>query len=141
MVPEQSSDKKDEFELVPRAQLEYLRSEVERIKRNPFGDTRSSKDLLASMDSLNANVEKLVRIFETASDDIIRDYKDGANTEKINRMLDQNERLAKGIVAIAELVQETKESKSSSPPTQNPFTVDKEPKRDNSSFGMPPPPQ
>jgi hypothetical protein len=99
----------DEYELVPRNQLEYLRREVEQIKRNPFGDSKSSKDLLSSMDALNRNIEKFVAILESANDEIVRDYKDKSNAERMNRLLDQNEKLAKGIVAIAELLKELKE--------------------------------
>lgn len=105
-------DANEEYELVPHSQLEYLQHEVERIKRNPFGDSASSKDLLSAMDALNKNIGKLVQIFETANDEIVRDYKDKANTERINRMLDQNEKLAKGMVTIADLLKEMKEGRN-----------------------------
>ncbi len=98
----------DEYELVRRDQLEHLQHEVEKIQKNPFGDSRSSKDLLSSMAELNRNVAKLVRIFETANDEIVRDYKDSSSSEKINKVLEQNEKLAKGIVAIADLLKELK---------------------------------
>ncbi len=101
-----------EYELVPHDQIEFLRGEIERVKRNPFGDTQSSKDLLTALDHLNRNVSKLVAIFETANDEIVRDYKDKANTEKINRVLEQNEKLARGIVVIADLLKELKELRS-----------------------------
>jgi len=99
----------DEYELVPHLQVEYLRREVEKIKRNPFGDTGSSKDLLTTMDQLNRNISRLIAIFETANDEIVRDYKDKASSEKITKVLEQNEKLAKGIVAIVDLLQELKE--------------------------------
>lgn len=105
-----------EYELVPRGELERLEREVERIKRNPFGDTASSKDLLTALDHLNKNVSKLVHIFESASDEIVRDYKDQANTAKINKVLEQNEKLAQGIVAIANLL---KEQRSGATPLQS----------------------
>ncbi len=104
-----ASGANEEYQLVPRRELEYLHREVEEIKRNPFGETKSSKDLLSSMAALNKNIERLVHILETANDEIVRDYKDGANTERLNRILEQNEKLAKGIVAIAELLKELKE--------------------------------
>ncbi len=104
-VPVQGSD---DYELVPRTQIEYLRSEVEKLRRNPFGDSKSSKDVLTALDDLNVNVRKLVAIFETANDEIVRDYKDRANTERMNRVVEQNEKLAKGIVTIAELLKEMK---------------------------------
>jgi len=105
-MPENVSRNPEEYELVSRNELERLQHEVDKIKKNPFGDTTSSKDLLGALDKLNKNVSTLVRIFETANDEIVRDYKDKANTEKINRVLEQNEKLARGIVAIADLLKE-----------------------------------
>ncbi|MBR9693149.1 hypothetical protein GOV07_04455, partial [Candidatus Woesearchaeota archaeon] len=99
----------DEYELVSRNKIERLQHEVDKVRKNPFGDTSSSKDLLSAMDKLNKNMSKLVHIFETANDEIVRDYKDQANTTKINKVLEQNEKLAKGIVAIAELLKEQRE--------------------------------
>ena len=107
-MAEQDSQRAGDYELVPHDELEHLQREVERIKKNPFGDQGSSRDLLTAIDQLNRNVAKLVRIFETASDEIVRDYKDHAATEKINRVLDQNEKLAQGLVAIADLLKEQK---------------------------------
>ncbi len=109
MAEQPSNPNPEEYELVPHDQLDYLRHEVEKIKRNPFGDTRSSKDLLSSMDALNANIAKLIAILETANDDIVRDYKDASSAERLGKVLEQNEKLAKGIVAIADLLKELKE--------------------------------
>ena len=108
----------DEYELVPRNEIDRLQHEVEKIRHNPFGDSSSSKDLLSAMDKLNTNVSKLVRIFETANDEIVRDYKDSANSAKINKVLEQNEKLAQGIVAIAELMKEQHVSAPSMPEIQ-----------------------
>ncbi len=112
----------EEYELVPKNQLERLQREVEKVKRNPFGDTTSSKDLLTALDKLNQNVSRLVRIFETANDEIVRDYKDQANTAKINKVLEQNEKLAKGIVAIAELLKEERKNAPGAHTPQTPMT-------------------
>jgi hypothetical protein len=109
MVPEQAPGQpSDEYELVPRNQLEYLQHEVEKLRKNPFGDTGTAKDVLTGLDMLNKSVTRLIAIFETANDEIVRDYKDRANSEKISLVLEQNEKLAKGIVAIADLLKEVK---------------------------------
>jgi hypothetical protein len=109
MVPEQAPGQpSDEYELVPRSQLEYLQREVEKLRKNPFGDSGTAKDMLSGIDMLNKNVSRLISIFETANDEIVRDYKDRANSEKISLVLEQNEKLAKGIVAIADLLKELK---------------------------------
>ena len=140
----------DEYELVPKNQIEALRQEIERLKRNPFGEIKNSKDILSGMDQLNRNLAKLIAIFETANEEIVRDYKDGANTERLNRVLDQNEKLAKGIVTIADLLAQRKQEDTQwqpAAPEQNPFLslppapsqMRKLPPLDLS--GVPPPPR
>lgn len=108
---EQSSrnQSNDEYELVPREQLEYLQRELEKVKKNPFGDTDNSKDLLSSMDALNSNIKRLISILETANDEITKDYKDESHTRRLDALLEQNTKLAKGIVAIADLLREIKD--------------------------------
>jgi hypothetical protein len=102
----------DDYELVPRNQIDYLRREVELLKRNPFGDSKSSKDVLTALDALNQNISKLTVILETANDEIVRDYKDDTNTKRIAHVLEQNEKLARGIVVIADLLKELQRGRS-----------------------------
>jgi hypothetical protein len=143
MVPAQvnpSDPNSDEYELVPRSQLEYLQREVEKLRKNPFGDSGTAKDMLSGIDMLNKNVSRLISIFETANDEIVRDYKDKANTEKISLVLEQNEKLAKGIVAIADLLKELKTLRAepwTPPPASSLSAPDQQPSLPAASAPLP----
>ena len=39
----------DEYEILPKDELDYLRKEVEKLKKNPYGDTETGKTLLDSV--------------------------------------------------------------------------------------------
>ncbi len=91
---------------MPREELDYLRKEVDKLKRNPLGDTQASISLLDSLNKLNTSVTKLNNVFEGANDEMVKSFNDSSMQEQLVKMLEQQERLAKGIVAVAELVKE-----------------------------------
>lgn len=91
---------------MPRTELEYLRKEVEKIKRNPLGDTQASITLLDSMSKLNISVSRLNEIFEGANDEMVKAFNETAVQEQLRKMMEQQEKLARGIVAVAEMVKE-----------------------------------
>ena len=95
-----------EYEILPHTELDYLRHEVEKLKRNPLGDAQASMSLLDAMNKLNMNVVKLVEIFTSANEEMVRTFHETSTQEQIRKMLEQNEKLAKGIVAVAELVKD-----------------------------------
>jgi hypothetical protein len=96
----------DEYELMPHTELDYLRKEVERLKRNPLGDTQASITLLDSMNKLNANIARLNDILAGANDEMVKAYSDAGAQDQLRKLSEQNEKLARGIVAVAELVKE-----------------------------------
>lgn len=112
MVPEeqaqQNSDKGTDYEIVPKKQIDYLVQEVERLKRNPMGDTKHSRDLYAIMYALNQNLQKFVGLLNSASDEIVRDYRDETQSHKLNILLKQNEQLGEGVLMIGNLLKELK---------------------------------
>lgn len=91
---------------MPRTELEYLRKEVEKIKRNPLGDTQASITLLDSMSKLNVSVSRLNEIFEGANDEMVKAFNEAAVQEQLRKMMEQQEKLARGIVAVAEMVKD-----------------------------------
>lgn len=94
----------DDYEILPHQELEYLRKEVERLKKNPYGDTETGQTLLDSMNSLTSAINRLLGVLETANDEVIRDYQENKTSERMERLVEQNEKLAEGILAIGELV-------------------------------------
>jgi len=93
----------DEYELLPHAEIEHLRREVDRLKKNPLGDTQASISLLGSINALNENIEKLVRIFQSANDDMTRMARDGNVLEQLHRLRDENAKIAHAMVALSEM--------------------------------------
>jgi hypothetical protein len=104
--------KDDEYELMPHQELEYLRKEVERLKRNPLGDTQASISLLDAINRLNLQIGKLNDVLAGANDEMTRAWSDTSVQEQMKRMLEQQEKLAKGIVAVATLVKDMERSRS-----------------------------
>ncbi len=98
-----------EYELMPHEELEYLRKELSKVKRNPLGDTQASITLLNSINKLNENILKLTNIFEGANDEMVKAFNEASMQEQIVKMMEQQEKLARGIVAVAELVKAVEE--------------------------------
>lgn len=94
----------DEYELMPRNELDYLRKEVEKLKRNPLGDTQASISLLESINKLNVNIVRMNEILSSANDDMVKMFNDANLQTQMSRIAEQQEKLAKGIVAVADLV-------------------------------------
>lgn len=85
----------DEYELMSHESVERLQEQLRKLKK---GGSVSS--LQASMDELNANIQRLLEVFREAS----RGVK--AEDSKINTLLEQNEKIARAILAVADMVQE-----------------------------------
>lgn len=100
----------DEYELMPHTELEYLRREVERLKRNPLGDTKQGADLLTAVNRLNENVAKLVDIFQGANDEMLKAFHDTSIQDQLRKIREENAKLAHGIVAVAQLVKEAQKA-------------------------------
>jgi len=96
----------DDYEILPHKELEYLRHEVERLKKSPYGDTETGETLLDSMNNLTTSINRLLAVLETANEEMIHDYEDNKTSKRLERLTEQNEKLAVGLVAVGELVKE-----------------------------------
>lgn len=97
----------DDYELVSRAELDELRREVADIKKHPMHEYESSVSVIEAMDRLTSQVAHLVRIFEHANKELYDEYSKGFHDEskKLDKLIEQNEKMARGILAVADLVQ------------------------------------
>ena len=102
-----SFDDSDDYELLPHKELESLRKEIIQIKNNPYGETEKGKTLLDSMDRLNESINKLITILEDAQKDIIEEYQESKPAEKLNKVLEQNETIARALISINDNMQAT----------------------------------
>lgn len=108
----------EEYELTPHKMLEELRSEVEKLKKNPYADSGSSKSLLEAMDKLRESINELIEIFKSAHDDMIQNEgSDSGLGKKVDRLAEENKKIAHGIVSLAEMI---KRDKPAAPPISPP---------------------
>jgi len=102
-------DDSTDYEIVSQKDLDELRKEISAIKKNPYGDTARGKSLLDAMERLENSINKLVKILEDAQTDIIQEYQESKPVEKLNQIMDQNETIARALLAINEEVKQTQE--------------------------------
>ncbi|MBD3203853.1 hypothetical protein GF327_06135 [Candidatus Woesearchaeota archaeon] len=118
----------DDYELLPHEEIRRLKNEISKLKSSP---EKKSDDLVNSMDSLGKSISSLLGVFKEAAEEMKLDEHDSMMLSdkidplirKIDLVLDQNEKIAKGIVAIADMVEEMQASSGTkrnyqSPPPQ-----------------------
>lgn len=99
---------KDEYKLVPKKEVEDLRKALMQRKvktKEPI----SSKNLKKSMDNLSDSINELVNLFTVAKDmgqkGAFEESKQQATAE-MQSLVEQNKAIAKGILAITEMLSE-----------------------------------
>src|SRR3989344_9414132 len=107
--------KDEEYELLPHHEIVRLREEVDRLKANPVSS--EAANLVASMNKLNESIQRLIRIFEVAEKELSQEYKHSKTEDKLGRIVYQNKEIAKGIIAVADLIK-----KRAAAPTPQPMS-------------------
>ncbi|HLD05613.1 MAG TPA: hypothetical protein VJG90_07875 [Candidatus Nanoarchaeia archaeon] len=113
--------KDEEYELLPHHEIVRLREEVDRLKANPVSS--EAANLVASMNKLNESIQRLIRIFEVAEKELSQEYKHSKTEDKLGRIVYQNKEIAKGIIAVADLIKKrsvTTSQTMSTPPLSLP---------------------
>ncbi len=114
-VPEKSvQEPEEDYDIVPHKRLIELEQKVDQIKQNPFASVPSGKELVESMRALNRNLTELTGLFKTTAEDMQTEQHDvsvvqqqmGPVMEKLDALLDQNKKIARGIIAVADLLKE-----------------------------------
>lgn len=134
----------DDYELVARDDLATLRKELEEVKKDPASSYESSLTLIESMDRLADQISQLMDLFKQANKQMHEDYSKGLHEEsdKLDRVIAQNEKLARGILALADRsasqssmqAQPTQQpSSNQQPPQSNPDTTQQETHMEQSS--------
>ncbi|MFH1211578.1 MAG: hypothetical protein V1659_01475 [Candidatus Woesearchaeota archaeon] len=109
MADEVSEESFSEYELLPHQEIIRLRKEIEQIKKNPFGDTDSSRSLLSTMEQLNQNLEAFLKIMQDSRQDILEEYEKSNPSKRLDQLADQNEKIAKALLAVAEIAKGIKD--------------------------------
>ncbi len=92
----------DEYEIVSKEELDELRRDVDKLKENPFGTTKEGENLLEAVRELNNSIKTFTSILEDAQKDIIEEYQNSKPAEKLDIILDQNEKIARALININE---------------------------------------
>ena len=93
----------------------------------------SMRDLVKAINSLNTSINHLLKLFEDANQEIIDQYHDNKVPikEKLEEISDQNEKIASGIVGIADMVKgDSGDSEPSSPVEGDMPELEEPPKHD-----------
>jgi hypothetical protein len=92
----------DDYELMPSHELDDLRHEVSALKKGSMTDGDKARVLIESMDRLVVSINRLITILDDAQKDIIDEYQQSKPAEKLNQLLDQNEMIARALIAISD---------------------------------------
>lgn len=102
----------DDYEILPSKDIEDLKKQLEAYRSGPSGSAR------ASVDTLNDSIIKLINIFREASESMKFEEEEqdliekeiAPMADKVDKVLDQNKKIAEGIVALADMINEVKEA-------------------------------
>jgi len=146
----------DEYELMPQKALEGMKKELEELRKHTSNiepKTGLPKETATSIDKLSTSINQLMDLFKKASEELKLEENEekilGKQIqpliEKIDMLLDQNKKIAKGIVAIADMIKEQlPQMEKKLEEEENYWKKQKEePKpaqRPSFGTGMPPPP-
>ncbi len=101
----------DDFEIMPREQIKKLREEISRLKT---GTGPASEELIDAIKTLSMKLDSMSKIFESAEQDLLEEdktaeiIKDKIDPilQKVTEIDDQNKKIAKGLVAINDILEE-----------------------------------
>jgi hypothetical protein len=95
----------DEYELFPVDEISKLKEELEGLKNKPLDQSSEGNNLLSAVTELNETMTNMMDLFKSASDNV---KSEGSAHEKIldklDKVVDQNTKIAKALIAIADLV-------------------------------------
>ena len=129
------ADEDDDYELLPHKQITDLKKELEQLKKGPSPESGNQ------MDKLNDSINNLLGLFKEAASQMHLEEQEGGMVaeklipieEKLDQVLEQNQKIAEGIVALADLVKDLQEQKKKE--SGQDYGMRMAPP----SFGMPPP--
>ncbi len=103
-----------EDSFLPTEELEKMRKEISLLKKQQGLEETDEDKMMESMNNLSFSITSLLKVFKEASKDLKMDTHDAVLVgQKLDKLLDrmdkieeQNEKIAKGIVAVADMVEE-----------------------------------
>lgn len=116
--------KEDWSDHATREEVQRLREQIHYLKAHPHLLHKEAPldSLLDSMERLQLALDKLVTLFEQANKEVYAEYEKGLHdqAERLTRIEEQNEKIARGIVAVADMLKQQRQAvPSAQPPAFN----------------------
>jgi hypothetical protein len=138
----------DDYQLMPRRELVELKEQLKRLRD---GGMSPDKSLQAVMQSLQKTMLEMMALFKEAAENMKDDALEQSLPKKMDDalarldvLIDQNEKLAEGIVILADLMKSTQASVAAPMPASKPeehgFAPDRGMQMQPDQPGMQPPP-
>jgi len=109
-----SEEQPEDYEIVPLKRVLELEKNVKGIRSDPLGSTAQGKEMVSSMRNLSKSMEGMVDLFRDAADSMkgeeaeseLLSNKLDPLMEKLDKVIDQNTKIAKGILTVADMIKE-----------------------------------
>jgi len=113
----------DDFEIVPEKEVSNLKKEINKLKQDPLGESEAGSKMYKTMDNLNESMTNMLNLFKIAADSMQQEEKEEVFLaekikplfEKVDKVVEQNEKIAKALVAIADMIDDLKNNKPEDP--------------------------
>ncbi len=100
-----------DYAIVPEEEVLKLKRDVEQIKKNPF-QAYATDDFIESVNNLSKAINSLINLFSAAAEEMKLEEREtetiGRKMDplfaKIDMLVDQNQKIARGIVAVADML-------------------------------------
>ena len=106
----------DEYTLMPEGVVDQLKSDLNNLKRKAAEENISGtrSDLMTGMDKLSGSITTLIELFKTATDSMKMEEQEATVLSKkidplmdrLDTIIDQNQQIAQGIVAVADMIKD-----------------------------------
>lgn len=105
----------EEYEIMPHKDIIELKKELKRLKDEP---STPSKGMQASVEKLSDNIGNMMDLFREATKEMTLEEQEDKSVskkieplmEKVDILIEQNEKIAQGIVAVADMIKDLKEN-------------------------------
>ena len=102
-----------DYAIVPEEEVNKLKSDMEKLKKNPL-QSYGSDDLIEAMSNLTKAINSMTELFKTAAEEMKFEERETETIgrkmdpmfSKIDMLLDQNQKIARGVVAVADMLSE-----------------------------------
>ncbi|MBW3022950.1 MbeD family mobilization/exclusion protein [Candidatus Woesearchaeota archaeon] len=119
----------NDYAIVPEKEVNELKSQIDSIRKNPLGPYGGA-DLISAITNLTKAINSLMQLFETAAEELKLEEREAATIaaridpllKRVETISEQNRRIAQGIVAVADLLEEAKIERKAPAPKMAPLT-------------------